>query len=226
MTKIILKGPSSLLKPTITQILAEYQLLENLKPPQVYGIPIPEYQASVKFKPHVELFFSQDRLDMLPEDNLGRGEISFRLMNETSESLTIPKIQALAQKIRTKFGGDAPFTWTKGKTYYSYIDKAKGYHFQLLTNGEPEARRIIESTMDIQGHSPEWERLGISGKALPNQVFPPTSERIIILGKSRKLPQRRPVVTVKFRHASLIVWGLVNPIHLVGYGKSVEIPTF
>lgn len=224
MNRIILRGPSLLLKPTITQVLADYQLEQSREPEVVYGVPASEYQAEVKFKPHVSLWFKQDEIEVKAGESRSKGEISFRLMTETSKSLTPEKIQTLAQKIKNKFGGSTPFTWAKGKTYYTYYDKEKGYQFKILTNGEPEARRIIESVLDIQGHSPQWEKLGLSGKVQPDQAFPAIPDKEVILGKSRTLPRRRPVTTVKFRRASLIIWGLTKPIHLVSESNLLQSP--
>ncbi|MBD2001917.1 MULTISPECIES: hypothetical protein [Cyanophyceae] len=206
MNRIILKGPSSLLKPTITQVLAEYQLLESQKSGQ---ISTGKNSVKRRNRPQVFLYFNQDGSTAI------EGEISFRIMDRKTTTITDAEIKSLASIIRQKFATGGGFTWSKGKVMYSYTDWELGYQLQLLCSSEGEARRIIEQILDIRKFSPEWEYMNIIQNANPAKAFPQNPGRETILGQSVKLAQIRPSVTVRFQYAYLVLDGLSEPIYLV-----------
>lgn len=213
--EIILSGSEETLKPIITLLIGINQLLESKPQNTVYGIPAAEVQEQKKFKPHVTLYFEQDIKEIAAGYSAVTGEISFRLMKEESTTLNEQKLKILAQKIKSKFGGSTPFVWNKGKEYWTYTDAKLGYKLQLLCPNEAEAVRVVEQVLDIQNHSPDWEKLKQNANARPSTAYPSTPKKALILGKSRRLPRRRPVAKVKFRYAHLLVWGITEPIELV-----------
>lgn len=219
--EIILSGSEETLKPIITLLIGINQLLESRPQAIVYGIPAAEVQEQRKFKPHVTLYFEQDIKDITPGYSRVTGEISFRLMKEESTTLTEAKLKTLAQKIKSKFGGSTPFVWSKGKEYWTYTDPKRGYKLQLLCPSQEEAMRVIEQVLDIQGHSPEWEKLKINANVKAATAYPNTSDKAVILGKTRRLPRRRPLAKVKFRYAHILIWGITQPIELVSEGRQL-----
>lgn len=183
----------------------------------VYGIPVTSFQESLEFYPQVMLYFVEDQSDVDEEYSPIDGQIQFRLINfhPDTNPITEAEIEACARKVREKFATNNGFLWRKGKTYYGYCDKKKGYKLQLLCRDESEAKRIVEQVLDIQNHTPEWRKLKLNSSVAPTEAYPTIPETKQIAGKRVRLPRSRPVGTVRFQYATLDVWGLRNPIVLV-----------
>jgi hypothetical protein len=182
--------------------------------PPLYSIPSLDFQDHVRFKPQITLFFSEDIEDVDPGYTRVTGEISVRL-KESIDTLSNADVNTLATKIKTLFGTGKGFAWKKGKQLYAYVDTEKGYRLKILAPNESEAKKVIEQTLDIQSHSPDWDNLNQSVAVNPAQKYPTIPPKKTILGKSRKMPRRRPVATVYFRYALLHLYGLPNPIVLI-----------
>lgn len=181
----------------------------------IYGMPIHTFDNYATYKPQITLYFKQNANDVGDDERTVEGEISFRLMHESSTTITHVETLKLAQKIHSAFASPTKFAWHKGRTMASYTDVSKGYRLQLLVQNEAEAKRIIKQVLDIQDHTPDWKFLNIIENAEPIEKYPNIRKTAMILGKSRKLPKRRPVETIYFRYASIYIWGLRQPITLV-----------
>lgn len=181
----------------------------------VYGIPVNSYQESWRFKPQIQLYFQEDQADVDEGFAPVTGEIGFRLANETNESLTMAETHALANKVKTAFSSGNGFVWRKGRIMCTYTDRDRGYKLQILARDKTEGKRVIEQILDIQSHTPDWEFMNVIENEEPAEKFPIIPPTRSILGKSRRLPRKRPIADVRFRHALLHVWGLPNPIVLV-----------
>jgi hypothetical protein len=172
------------------------------------GIPLDDLQASRKFKPQITLYFKEDQNDVEEDSRPTWGEISFRLMNESSTSITRTELTTLANKIKTEFGAANGYVWKKGRKLYSYIEKDKGYQLQLLCRDEATAKELITKILDIQSHTPDWKFLKSNIADDENESFPYNPGSQTILGKSRRKPRRRPMVDVRFQYATATIWGL------------------
>ncbi|MGK7958422.1 MAG: hypothetical protein AB4063_24660, partial [Crocosphaera sp.] len=131
-----------------------------------------------------------------------------------SESITKAKLTTIANKIKTEFGVSNGYTWKKGKEYYSYTDKEKGYQLQILGFNEPEARQLINKVLDIQGHSFQGKRFRKAVNDDPTEAYPTIPPTQSILGESVKEPRIRPVATVRFQYAIANIWGKPDLIPL------------
>lgn len=193
-----------------------YVILRKAKDlhPAIYGIPTTSFQEQRKFKPQIMLFFQEDASDVEPGYSPVTGEISFRIMNEESDTLSMSKVQTFANKVKSAFATPS-FVWRKGKELFSYTDWKKGYQLQLLCRSVTEAKTVVEQVLDIQGDSPDWKKLAINSNAEPASAYPTIPQSEHILGKTRKLPRRRPIADVRFQYALLHVHGLPNSICLV-----------
>lgn len=181
------------------------------------------YRVLRRTRPMIMLYFVEDAEDVEKGYDPVAGEISFRLMNETTTTFTEANAKTIANKIKTLFGASKGFIWKKGKELCSYTDWDKGYQLQLLARTEAEAKRIIEQVLDIQGHSPDWEYFNRVENGAPSQAFPTVPPRETILGKSRKLPRRRPIASVRFQYAAVKLAGLPKPVYL--FDRSGRHPT-
>jgi hypothetical protein len=188
----------------------------------IYGIPVPSFQEARKFRPQIQLYFQEDEQDIEEGYAPVTGEISFRLMNQTPETLSEGEIHTYANKVKAAFGTAHGFIWKKGRTLCAYTDRNRGYQLQLLCYNESEGRRVIEQVLDIQSHTPDWKYLNVSTNAEPLSRFPIIPPTEVIVGKSRRTPRQRPIADVRFRYAALHVHGAPNPwilIDLSGYHR-------
>lgn len=189
--------------------------------PPMYGIPAQDFQESIKFHPQIKLFFQED-WDRVDQENgfyPTRSEIHFRLMGETAESLTPAKARDYATKIRNIFCTGKGFVWKRGKEFWSYIDMHKGYYFKLYTDDKQEAQNIINKVLDVQNHTPDWDKyLKDATKRRDLKATSPMPPTELIYGKRRRLPRNKPVAYVRFKYAELHIHGLPQPITLVDKG--------
>lgn len=174
----------------------------------------PPYSVNRRQKPQIKLFFLEDFDDAELGYRRVEGSISFRLMNQTVQTLSNAEATQYAQRVKTAFGSGGGFVWQKGKILASYSDWEKGYQLQLLVRTEAEAKRVVEQVLDIQQHTPDWEYLEYKTADQPSQAYPTLPPTQSIMGKSRRLARRRPTAKVRFQHATLFLAGLPNPIAL------------
>lgn len=179
-----------------------------------YAIPLDDLHASRKFKPQITLYFKEDQGDVEGDERPTWGEISFRLMNESSTTITQSELVTLAKKIKTEFGAANGYIWKKGRKLYSYTEKNKGYQLQLLCRDDSTAKNLIDKVLNIQNHTPDWEFLKSNIADDETKSFPYNPGNQTVLGKSRKLPRRRPMVDVRFQYATATIWGVNKPIAL------------
>ncbi len=227
---IILKGSSKLLKPVITEIMAIYQLLEDKDMGTIYAYTNDLNSVRRKGKPKVLLFFIEDTNfnKLAPPNNIyeGRrraeGVISFRLMDETTQTISKANATMIATQIKNVFGSNGGFVWNKGKTMYTYTDWEKGYQFQLLCKTPTEAKRIIRSTLSLQNHAPIWKYFNIVESEEELIKYPEVPGTQVIMGEVVPIPKERPLVDVRFQYAYIDLDGLKEPINL--YDRRSKLP--
>ncbi|MTJ56023.1 hypothetical protein FJR38_26920 [Anabaena sp. UHCC 0253] len=183
---------------------------QSLQAP-IYGTPVDVYQSNVEFKPQVHLHF-QERFPYIA-DRLRpvRGLISFVLPNETGATYSRSKAEALALDIKREFGNPI-FVWEKGKYYYYYRDKNRGYDLRLLVKNKFEGERITKAVLGINGHpfSDDFSDYMENTRSYPNNTGTQ-----IIYGQSQPKPIKRPTADVRFRYAQLLLHGRAKVINLV-----------
>ncbi len=218
--RILLKGHSKLLKPAITQIMAMYQLLEDIE----VGGSNEESQMfpDRRYRPHIRLHFLEDttfnQVGSNPSTYQGRrrlsGRVTFRIMNETSETISKGELTRIGTAIKNSFGANGGYTWEKGKEIYTYADWDKGYQMQILAKNASQPRDIISKILAIQSHTPNWVFLSKSGSESEIERYPELPQTKIILGKQVTLARTRPLVQVRFRYADARIHLLTEPVVL------------
>lgn len=134
---IILKGSTKLLRPAITQLMAIHQLLENLDIESNSNDS--EFYGSRRYNPQIRLFFKEDT-DYNQNTNepgyQGRrrlvGQLTFRLMDETSESIGKGELTQIATKIKNIFGANNGYIWEKVKNYIPMQTGLKVINYKYL----------------------------------------------------------------------------------------------
>lgn len=216
--RIILKGNTKLLKPAITQIMAIYQLLENL---EIRGgneeyLPLPDR----RFRPQIRLHFLQNtdfkQTGTNPDTYQGRrrltGQLTFRLMNETSESISRNELTRIGTAIKNSFGANDGYIWEKGKEMYCYADWDRGYQLQMLTKNTTQAKDLVTKILALQNHIPDWAFLNRNTSESESIRYPEIQQTKIILGETTKLRRNRPFGEVKFTYADAVIHGLTQPV--------------
>lgn len=204
----------------ILKLVLYYIVLRKAQDLQVpyYGMPTGFLQAQRKFRPQVCLYFSQDALELGRNEDPITGEISFRLMNETSESLTRSELENLGNRIKNNLGTGNGFVWRKGREMVTYTDWDEGLQLQILCLNEVEGEKVVKEVLKCANKQFVAEKLNhVKNKAAITK-YPSARKRKAILGQTRELPIERPVVNVRFRYATLSVHGITRPIHLYDRG--------
>jgi hypothetical protein len=182
--------------------------------PHVYGIPTQEFQNKVKFQPQIILFFRQDARRTYDGKHQVEGRIGFRLADETYKTINNAKILVLANAVKREFMTGNGYVWSKGRKMAAYQDWDSGYRLKLLYYSETEVKDLIRKVLSIQGDTMQGKYLNLGKNDDELSAFPGIPETETILGKTEKLPQRRPVIDVRFTHAELHIWGRVEPVIL------------
>lgn len=213
--KFVLSGRRELLKGSITQLLALHQLTHGKDIGEVYGIPTDVYQESVTFKPQVKLFFKQDEDAVPPKMRAVRAELTFRLQDKTSATITPGDAMALATAIKQEFvsGGSTGFTWSKGKIKTTYFDRDKGYELYIFALNKVEGEKVVKKILDIRGHPYDSEKL-VEHVPTRQSINNPTGHRMVY-GELVDNIRWRPTANVRFQWASLQIHGKLRDIFLV-----------
>lgn len=184
---------------------------QSLQAP-IYGTPAGDYQREVTYKPQVKLFFREKpSQDMLDRASPVTGEITFRLMAETSQTMSRAKAEAMARDIKREFTNPI-FVWEKGWYKYTYKDVEKGYDLRLLVKSKAEGIRVAKAVLAIQGHAFSDDNQQFIEHDRTYSLNPGTHT---VYGRTVKKFVKRPRVDVRFRYAQLLIHGQINAVNLV-----------
>lgn len=179
-----------------------------------YGVPIGDFHQTRRFKPQITLYFQEDIQDVEPGYSPVSGELSFRLMDHTRETINPEIATTYAQRIESNFGQGGGYLWRKGRVMCSYTDRERGYKLQILARDDSYARDLINKVLDVQNHTPDWSRFNVSENQNAAAAYPPVPPNDRIYGEQRRTPRKRPVADVRFQASYLNIHGLTNPVVL------------
>jgi len=185
---------------------------QSLQTP-IYGIPVTEIQSERRFKPQVKLYFLEPYDDDVHDNKITQteGEITFRLMDKTSSTISRADAERLARSIKNTFAKPV-FTWGKGWYKATYLDSERGYDLRLLVKSKNEAEKVIRKVLDIQNHSFDRDYFQFIEHDRTYPLNPGTHR---VYGRTVKKPIKRRRADVRFRYAQLLIWGQPNPVNLV-----------
>ncbi|BAZ36966.1 hypothetical protein NIES4101_28870 [Calothrix sp. NIES-4101] len=182
-----------------------------------YGMPSLEFQEKFEGRPQVFLYFTQDKESIPDRLNPVTAEISFRLMNETSQTMTEAKALTLANASKREFieNGKGIY-FAKGKDIVSYIDKQNGYQLKIFSLNEKEGEKIIKNVLAVRGHPFDASKMSVS---IPKRTSVSVAKGTkLVYGKQRKNRRWRPSARVRFRQAYMYIHGLDEIVPLVDTG--------
>lgn len=186
---------------------------QDLQAP-IYGIPVASYDESFKYRPTITLYFKEDQEDVDPDYQPLRSYSSYKLMDKKSETLTTLELTNLATKIKSEFGLNNGYKWKKGKILCTYKDKIEGYQLRIFAWSDTEGKKVISKILNLENKTPDWQYFGINKIDDESTAFPIIPANKNILGKTTRLPRKRPVGNVRFTHATCQIWGRTKPVVL------------
>ncbi|AKG21275.1 hypothetical protein [Calothrix sp. 336/3] len=192
--------------------------LQSVQRP-VYGIPVQEYQPDRRFKPQVKLYFLEPWDTVTHATNKvpqAEGEITFRLMNETQETISRAKAEQLARAIKQEIATPA-LIWEKGWFKATYQDLERGYDLRLFVKNKAEGERVVRKVLSIQNHTFDRDNFQFVEHDRTYSTNPGTHR---VYGRQVNKPIRRRRVDVRFRYAQLLIWGQHHPVNLVAFGST------
>lgn len=208
--KVIIESSLEDLADRIEALTEEYQLNQGKDIGTFYIMPEQEVLERAAGRPQILMLFEQPDKELT--ENFPRpvvSRISFRLMEKSPKAIAKQDLEFYASRIKTLFGGETPFIWERGKESYSYTDHIKGYRFKVLAANEQAARKVVEQTLDIQSHSPDWELMNKNSPVVaPESKYDDTPGKHTILGESYREIRRRPRVTMVFWKAEIFIPGI------------------
>jgi hypothetical protein len=180
----------------------------------IYGIPVTELQRDFRFKPQIKLYFKEPydfekHKDGTPQV---RGEISFRIMNKTAETISRTDAVEYAREIKAEFA-TPPLIWKKGKFKCTYFDSENGFDLRLLCLSKAEGVSIVQSVLKILDKTYSDNNFQFIENTKEFPIIPGTHK---VYGRTVKKFRERPTADVKFTHAQLIIPGQIKVVNLVG----------
>ncbi|MDZ8086509.1 MAG: hypothetical protein RMY16_13270 [Nostoc sp. DedQUE12b] len=186
---------------------------QSLQAP-IYGIPVQELQRESKFRPQIKLYFKEPYDFEKHGDGTEqvRGEIGFRIMNKTADTISRADAVGYAREIKAEFA-TPPLIWKKGKYKCTYLDLDNGFDLRLLCLSKTEGESTVKSVLKIldKTYSDNNFQFIENTKEFPTN---PGTHRVY--GRTVKKFRQRPTAEVKFTHAQLLIPGQVKPVNLVG----------
>lgn len=208
---------------TVGRLLVYFIVVEAAKKlhPAMYAIPAQDYQEDVSFRPYVHFYFEQDYAAVPDGYSPIQSRLGFRLIHETSETINRVKLKHLADAIYREFGlNGIGYTFKKGATKCTYLDKKQGYDFRVNAISELEGELVIKKFLSIQAdtYKPDCFTAHTPKKKSINVV----TETRLVNGVRKKTKRWRPIGIVRFRYATCGIDGQSDNEMLVNLDTPYE----
>ncbi|MBL1199904.1 MAG: hypothetical protein FWK04_12650 [Nostoc sp. GBBB01] len=168
--------------------------------PDIIGMPKIDVDADVSYRPEITLHFKQSKESVPKNKHAKTARVSYRLMNQTSLSLSLAELKNLGRDIYNDFAKPTPYRFNKGKIIGWYIKPEQGLNLQVYCHTEEIAETVVKKVITHRSFSFDNDIFKFSK---PNRNSDPTPGNITILGNSVQKPVWRPTVFVEFDHASI-----------------------
>lgn len=203
------------------QLFNQYTTYARDQIPIVAGSLLDEIDGNITYKPKITLYFKEDDNDVDPGYKPARMEVSWRLVDETTQTITKQKLTTIATKIKSQFATGSGYLFKKGRKIVAYNNRSEGYNFVLRARELSEGKNLIREILSINGHTLDDDLLKISTTDDETGAYPYNPGTQSVLGKRRNKPRKRPMVNVKFKYAYATVNGWGKPVYL--YSKNYYI---
>lgn len=203
------------------QLLAQYTTYLRDQFPIVAGSLLDEIDANIPYKPKITLYFREDADDVEPGYRPLDMEVSWRLVDETTATITKAKLIAIANKIKTNFGASNGYIFKRGRKLVIYHKLSEGYKISLRSRDLIEGKNLIREILTMNGHSLDAEILKLSSVDNEADAYPYNPGTQTILGKRKSKPRKRPLVNVRFRYAYATINGWGKPVYLFSKSHAI-----
>lgn len=130
-----------------------------------------------------------------------RSEKLFRLMKDDPRTISLQRIQQLAERIKNKFNN---FTYTTGVECYTYNNPDQGFNRCWdYYQSQAEAQKLIEQVLDIDGYFPDWRRFTKSVVPIPGDRFAEVPDKVLQANVFVRLERERPTALMSFHKARM-----------------------
>lgn len=207
---------------SIQVVMLKIQLFERIKQsitllPKVTGEVYSDIDEIFEHRPTITLYFLQD-LDAVPDGMRAvPGRISFKLVNETSDTITTVKLKEIAREIKAQFALGNGHIWKKGKEKVTYLDKKDGLDLRILCLNKTEGIELVQKVCNVVDRAYDPDKLQHLDPNKASITNPIGTD--LILGQRVKKRRWRPVANVRFLYATAKISGLENAIPLVDRSK-------
>ena len=142
-----------------------------------------------------------------------KGDKSFRYMGYTDnpdmaqkredlELITQADIKRIGDRIKTIFGTNPRYNWSKGKKQVVYHDWFRGYNLNVYASSHAEGERMVASILALRDLTIDETFIKYGEAKNPIKAYPPPTE-IQVMGKPHKTTERLPNVDVTFEYAKI-----------------------
>lgn len=195
-----------------------YQIQQVHLRPDVFGVDMDSYNRNFSFRPQVKLFFRQDASAVPAGKRAVEGELSFRLPNQTSETINKTDARALALEIRRVFASGNGYVWKKGKLKITYKDPEHGLDNRILALNETEGIEVAQKMCDVVNTPYNSDFLTVHEPKRDAETNPLETE--LVYGKRQRKQRWRPIANCRFQYAVLTIHKLQYRIILVDRSKT------
>ncbi|MDJ0737886.1 MAG: hypothetical protein QNJ47_28145 [Nostocaceae cyanobacterium] len=215
------KDSDSILRALLRAFLFEITVgyAQSVQAP-IYGTPVQELQRVTKFKPQIKLYFKEPYSYEKHNDGTEqvRGEISFRIMNKDSDTISRADAEQYARAIKNEFGNPI-YTWRKGKFKCTYLDLDNGYDLRILCISKQEGQRVIKSILKILNTTYNDDNFQFIENTKEYPTKPGTHR---VYGRTVRKFRQRPTADLKFTHAQLLISGRIKAVNLVSVNRRLR----
>ncbi|MGD1863316.1 MAG: hypothetical protein ACFB0D_02050 [Phormidesmis sp.] len=180
--------------------------------PDIWAVPDFTPDVYNELKPQVIISWAEKTDDWKARGAKRRKTMrtSFRLMDETSATLTESNIRQLRDKIAITF--PRTYKFKTGRYKVSYMDKPKGYSLIIAPHQLPKGDTFIKDILSIRGDTFEDDKRSQNNRTGTNYRTP----RYVQTVEGRlELPERRQIAEVYLDKVELNVYGLQKNLMLI-----------
>ncbi|MFK8182322.1 MAG: hypothetical protein AB8B99_03030 [Phormidesmis sp.] len=172
--------------------------------PPIWAVPDFTPDVYNELRPQVILLFAEKTDDWKARGATRRKvvRVSYRLMNETSATLTEANVRAIANKIDLKF--PRTYRFKTGRYKVTYSDKPKGYHLITAPYTPGEGDQFIKDILSLENTAFEEEKRTTGNQPGVNYR---ERQRVNVQGRQVDLPERRQIATVYLDRVELNIYG-------------------
>lgn len=189
--------------------------------PEVWAVPDFTPDVYNELRPQVIIQFAEKLDDWKSRGSKRRKVVrcSYRLMGETSDTMTQSALKALARKIDAKF--PRSYTFKTGRYKVTYSDKPKGYHLITAPYSPAIGDKLVKDLLELTSTEFESDKRSEGNRRGANYRAP---RYVDFQGGRKELPERRQIATTYLDRVEVNLYGQQGNIRIID--RMITSPTF